>query len=309
MHSPYFLYALTALAPLVQGHFTFVRIAKNGEWQAPFQYIRNKTSPFEERSTPNTKNNVRLYNFPTFVTDLPNSVRCGRDNMNHAAETEVLKVKVGDTLEFVATAAETDKWSTNEVQWDACPDGRGFCTESGTYMELIHDGPVLVHLSKVPDGQDVHEYDGSGRWTKIHTTGLEIRKDRPQEPVYWLPHNDNKTPPRFIFKLPKQTPTGQYLLRVDLIWPGLLWIKDGKVITDGHAQFYASCAQIEVESDASGSLPCGIRIPEDVSLKSPGMQVSLEQYNGKKVDEDYVYPGGPLWDGETLVEDRAPSTD
>ena len=27
-------------------------------------------------------------------------------------------------------------------------------------------------------------------------------------------------------------------------------------------------------------------------------------YERKILDEDYVYPGGPLWDGENLVQDK-----
>lgn len=71
---------------------TFIRLAHNGEWKAPTQYIRyvptltpvcnsadghqrNKTEPFEELTTPNTNVNTRLYNFPTFISDYPESVR------------------------------------------------------------------------------------------------------------------------------------------------------------------------------------------------------------------------------------------
>lgn len=36
------------------------------------------------------------------------------------------------------------------------------------------------------------------------------------------------------------------------------------------------------------------------------MQVSPEMYYYEKIDKDYEYPGGPLWDGEKLVKD-APS--
>ena len=34
------------------------------------------------------------------------------------------------------------------------------------------------------------------------------------------------------------------------------------------------------------------------------MLVSWDMTQGKKLDLDFVYPGGPLWDGETLVQDR-----
>lgn len=36
------------------------------------------------------------------------------------------------------------------------------------------------------------------------------------------------------------------------------------------------------------------------------MATSIEMYNQKSVDADYEYPGGPLWNGETLVQDKPP---
>lgn len=37
------------------------------------------------------------------------------------------------------------------------------------------------------------------------------------------------------------------------------------------------------------------------------MLVSFDQYSRRKVDKDYMYPGGMLWDGEKLLEDKAPT--
>jgi hypothetical protein len=56
-------------------------------------------------------------------------------------------------------------------------------------MNISHPGPFLAHLSKVPDGQDVHMYDGSGDWVKICTLGLEMT-DNAEYPVHWLPDNE-----------------------------------------------------------------------------------------------------------------------
>jgi len=62
---------------------------------------------------------------------------------------------------------------------------------------IFHPGPVVMHLSKVPKGQDIHKYDGSGEWVKIYTLGLEIRKEL-YYPVFWLPENGGQLqlPPR-----------------------------------------------------------------------------------------------------------------
>lgn len=55
-------------------------------------------------------------------------------------------------------------------------------------MNIIHSGPVSTYLSAVPAGQKFEQYDGSGEWVKIHTTGVEIRKD--MKKPHWLPNNN-----------------------------------------------------------------------------------------------------------------------
>lgn len=289
---------------------TFARIALNGEWQTPTRFIRNKTAPFVEPYNPPGFVASRDYVFPTYVSDLSGSVRCGRENMARAQDTEILKVKAGDTIEFLSFPFSPVNWSNYkevpDVQWNNCPGGRGGCSvKRPNLFSLTHEGPVVVHLSSPSTGHDVRTYDGSGEWVKIHTTGLEIRQDR-ERPVFWLPLNDNLGSPRFSFTLPKQTPAGQYLLRVDQIWPGVYESGEHGLIQI-EPQLYPACAQIKVESAIIGKLSIGIKMPEDLSKTSAGMKVSYDQYLSRKVDMGYVYPGGPLWDGETLLEDKAPS--
>lgn len=216
------LATLPATASLVQGHFHFVRLAHNGIWQDPLRYIRNVTSPYYEPFNPDPYDQRpnRSISDPTYYADAPNSVRCGRGNLDHAPTTDILKVKADDTIEFVnANLGYADYEDTR--YWD-CPDGRGFCTYWGpqppeTYvrqasmnvltvlgtrkvgegywanvvpqlMKIVHTGPVSMYLSAVPSGQQIGEYDGSGEWVKIKTFGVEIRKD--MEKPYWLANNN-----------------------------------------------------------------------------------------------------------------------
>lgn len=51
----------------------------------------------------------------------------------------------------------------------------------------------MAHLSRVPEGQDIRSYDGSGEWVKIYTLGLDLRNDT-QHPVHWVPWNDEGIP-------------------------------------------------------------------------------------------------------------------
>ncbi|KAI8947023.1 glycoside hydrolase [Xylaria longipes] len=263
----------------------------------------NKTSPYDDLGvTVDFPWTLRLYNDPTWPIDRPESVRCGRDHMNHALSTEVLTVRAGDSVAFAHQLKEPAEWTS--AQFLNCPEGRGTCDDEGYTLGLYHEGPVVAHLSKVPEGQDVHTYDGSGEWTKIYTIGVRTRGpgDFSGPPFIWLPHNDGKLPPKFEFTIPPQTPAGQYLLRIDMIWPGTVMKQQNYTL---YTQMYPSCAQIQVESDAIGdSLPKGIRIPEDLSPTSPGMMVSEYMHYGRTMDEDFVYPGGLRWDGENLIVDK-----
>lgn len=124
-----------------------------------------------------------------------------------------------------------------------------------------------------------------------------------------------------MFKVPTQTPAGQYLLRIDEVNTGLEEHNEVYNSTSP-AQIYPSCAQIEVVSRYDDALPEGILIPEalshtspgkipclrcihpNVELTSEGMAITASMYGDKTIDESYVYPGGPLWDGESLVQDK-----
>jgi hypothetical protein len=89
----------------------------------------NKTAPFSEPATVD-EDYIGYYNSPTFPQHLPTSVRCGRDSFAHAADTEVLTVRAGDTLELAHTHIEPKDWKGN--QWYGCPEGRGSCDPDGT---------------------------------------------------------------------------------------------------------------------------------------------------------------------------------
>ncbi|KAH8593305.1 glycosyl hydrolase family 61-domain-containing protein [Bisporella sp. PMI_857] len=309
----FFIAALMGMISLSQGHYSFVRIAHNGEWQHPTRYIRNKTTPYEEQfCLPGAGCTSRTYNFPTDMRDRPESIRCGRDNILHGGYTETLTVRAGDTLEFAHQRWDPEEWY--DEQWYNCPYGYGSCDRRRAppdyLMDFNHWGPLIAHLSKVPSDQDVTTYDGSGNWVKIYTQGLELRapNDLSRPDFKWVAYNDSMLPPRSPFTIPKQTPAGDYLLRIDLPAMGFrdLYYVDGQpVILRTESQLYPSCAQIRVLNDEyQGDLPVGVKIPEAFEPDEPGMETSRDMYYGNLVDEGFQYPGGPIWDGEKLVVDK-----
>jgi hypothetical protein len=96
----------------------------------------NKTSPFDERTYYQSNFLYREWNWPTYYIDYPESVRCGRGNMDHAKETEVLTVKAGDTLEIAQNRWEPREWT--EGMFENCPDDRGTCHPEGWRQVLSY---------------------------------------------------------------------------------------------------------------------------------------------------------------------------
>ena len=128
-----------------------MRLAHNGVWKEPLQYIRyelhtvdyavpsnycsNRTGPYIDIAhlPPNYNDDGwRAWQYPVFPGDRTESVRCGRDHLAWANQTSTLKVKPGDKIAFAATYYEPFRWNNPEyVKWEGCPNGRGVCYPDG----------------------------------------------------------------------------------------------------------------------------------------------------------------------------------
>lgn len=132
---------------------TFMRLKTDGEWHKPLQFVRytpphshlwsptyiletetvtnfslsNKTAPFEEKEFVRANFKTRIYHEPTYYVDFPDSVRCGRGNMDWAGETEVLTVKAGEELQIAHHNFEPFNWLEEDFN---CANGAGTCRPS-----------------------------------------------------------------------------------------------------------------------------------------------------------------------------------
>ncbi|KAF2198830.1 hypothetical protein GQ43DRAFT_492713 [Delitschia confertaspora ATCC 74209] len=264
----------------------FMRLALNDHWFTPLQYIRNRTTTYldifnstvyYDDSTTKLEGFKREYADPTYPQDSAESLRCGRDNMRWAGRTETLTVKGGDRISWGSVILPPRYWSEGMFA-EGCA---GVCGSTGPF----HGGPVQAYLSRVPNGTDIREYDGSGRWFKISSIGLNPKSNL----VDWLgsslTHKESTNP---TITIPAKTPPGIYLLRIEMTYPRAL---------PNYAQFYTSCAHINVEGVGGGRLPVGVKVPKDFPWDHPGLSISKTMEDLKKVDTGYVYPGGELWDG------------
>jgi hypothetical protein len=106
-----------------------------------------------------------------------------------------------------------------------------------TYGYIFHQGPAMAYLSKAPN-DDLENYHGDGDWFKIAYWG-------PESDTVWSSYNEDT----LNFTIPKTTPPGKYLLRMEQFWP---------LKPESGIQWYVNCAQIDVVGPGGGkSSPFG----------------------------------------------------
>lgn len=176
-----------------------------------------------------------------------NDFRCRTDSQRFAADSGVYKVKAGDEIGL----------------------GTAF------YTTLGHPGPLQIYMSKAPG--DVREYDGSGDWFKVYELGPTAFSS---EGIQWGASGVGN----FTFKLPNETPAGQYLVRIEHI--GLHGAGEY-----GGAEFYYNCAQIEVEGDSTAVPGPLVKIPGVYNGSEPGILF----YMYRPWIVNYIMPGPPTW--------------
>lgn len=116
-------------------------------------------------------------------------------------------------------------------------------------------------MSQVSTGEDASTYDGSGEWFKVHEIGYSTINS---SGIQWATNEIQN----FTFTLPEETPAGQYLLRVEGI------ALHGASTFEG-AQFYISCAQIEVTSTSTATPAPDVKIPGVYTGHEPGLMINI----------------------------------
>ncbi|KAJ5960792.1 glycosyl hydrolase family 61-domain-containing protein [Penicillium vulpinum] len=220
-----------ATIPSVSAHYFFPTLIVNGNETEYYEYVREDTQNF----------------MPYKGNYGSNDFRCNTGSDPFAQETDVYKVKSGDTI--------------------------GFGTDFGAKIEL--PGPMQVYLSKAPGS--VKDYDGSGDWFKIYELGpTSFGSDG----IQWGVTGKNQ----FNFTLPKETPAGQYLVRIEHI----ALHGAGEF---GGAEFYFNCAHIEVESDSTAVPGPTVKIPGVYDGNEPGILF----YMYRPYFTNYTMPGPRVW--------------
>ncbi|QRV79200.1 glycoside hydrolase family 61 protein [Ceratobasidium sp. AG-Ba] len=209
---------------------------------------------FKYIDTAGTVNGEYVYirpntNINSPVTDVKsNDFRCNVGGVTSGSSTQTATVAAGATV--------------------------GFQSDIG----MSHPGPLQVYLGKVPSGSTASSWDGSGaNWFKIYAIGASFSTGS----LAWPTDNQST----FKFKIPSNTPAGQYLLRVE-------HIALHGASSVGGAQFYISCAQITVTGGGSGN-PAKVSIPGVYTGSEPGILINIYW----PPVTNYTLPGPAVWSG------------
>ncbi|KAI0686584.1 glycoside hydrolase family 61 protein A [Earliella scabrosa] len=216
---------------------------------------------------------VAHYTFPKLVVDgvqTPDWVNVRRTN-NYNSQAPVTDVT---SLDFRCYTSTTQ--ATAETINVAAGSQLGIWANQQVY----HPGVVNIYMAKAPAGTDVKNWDGSGTvWFKVHEISAVTDGGKS---ISWPGSNiDGVT-----FTVPKNLPSGQYLVRVEQI---ALHVAK----TYGGAQFYISCGQINVTGGGSGSPGPLVAIPGVYTGNEPGILININY----PIPANYTQPGPAVWSG------------
>ncbi|KAK0752442.1 glycoside hydrolase [Schizothecium vesticola] len=125
---------------------------------------------------------------------------------------------------------------------------------------VYHPGPMAFYMARVPDGQSVSSWKGDGAvWFKIYHEQPGFGQQ-----LTW--GSSNKA--TFSAPIPSCIKAGNYLLRAEHL--GL-----HSAGSPGGAQFYISCAQLEVTGGGSTEPPNKVSFPGAYQANHPGIQINI----------------------------------
>ncbi|KAL2158743.1 hypothetical protein VTH06DRAFT_3934 [Thermothelomyces fergusii] len=141
---------------------------------------------------------------------------------------------------------------------------------------IYHPGPMQFYLARVPDGQDVKSWNGDGAvWFKVY-------EEQPQfgSQLTWPSNGKNS----FQVPIPSCIRPGKYLLRAEHI---ALHVAQSQ----GGAQFYISCAQLDVTGGGSTEPSQKVAFPGAYSPTDPGILININW----PIPTSYKNPGPPVF--------------
>jgi len=216
------------------------------------------------------------------VAGVDKSSTCVRMPLNNNPVTDVsssaMACNVGTSPVAVKCAVNAGDEVTIEMHQQI---GDRNCATEG--IGGAHWGPVLAYMAATPDSSTA--VGTSLSWFKVYQdawaknpAGGDASGD------YWGSRDENYCCGKLSFKIPTDIPSGDYLLRPEVIALHAAGQPNG-------AQLYMSCFQLTV-SGGAGSVPAGVKFPGAYSSTDPGILFQL--YSPIST---YVVPGPSVISG------------
>ncbi|KAK2772170.1 hypothetical protein FQN53_004701 [Emmonsiellopsis sp. PD_33] len=190
----------------------------------------------------------------------------------------------GEYTNGPVTSVETvdircNKDGTNGASTETLEVAAGSTVQFAVRSSISHPGPLQFYMAKVPDGQSAAAWDGSGEvWFKIYGDGPNFSPGG----LTW----PSQSATTVSVNLPSSLPSGEYLLRVE-------HTALHSASAAGGAQFYISCAQINVTGGGSGDPGPKVAFPGAYSPTDPGLMINIYY----PVPTSYTLPGPAVWTG------------
>ncbi|KAK3326803.1 glycoside hydrolase family 61 protein-like protein [Apodospora peruviana] len=151
----------------------------------------------------------------------------------------------------------------------------GFVADQG----VTHPGPVQFYMARVPEGKDINTWEATGNvWFKAAV--IDGTNPTGKTSGFTWPTYNKKV---VSFTIPKNVPSGKYLVRVESI-------ALHQAQSAGGAQFYLACAQVEVTGGGNGSPGPLVAFPGAYKSGGPGLIFSWQTTT-------YTPPGPEVWQG------------
>jgi hypothetical protein len=242
-------------AQVANAHYFFNTNIINGVTQPNDKYVRQSTRATKFNPIKFSTNPAADIRDNSHV-DGPD-IRCNQ-GASSARGAQVLTVNAGDEVRFKLAVGAT----------------------------MQHPGPGFIYMSKAPG--NVTTYDGSGDWFKIFEEGVCDGGDFTS--TAWCDWDRDW----IAGKIPKDTPNGEYLVRVEHIG-----VHRSHVNQPEH---YVSCMQVKVQGGGNGTPGPLVKFPG--AYKQSDGYASFSIYGGRK---PFPMPGPAVWTGGSAGGSATPA--
>jgi len=260
--------SLAQFIGLACAHYNFPTIIYNNVTYKHWQYVRRWSAgnDYGNQDDYTPIESLSLQPNPWNITNQLFNIEM-RCNVNSTLANETLTVNAGSDLGFQVHT------------------GQG---------GIGHPGPMMAYMAKVPAGKTAQNWDGDGNvWFKISEDFPVSWTDYP-ELNFSAPVWSSIGATEVHFRIPQSVPNGEYLFRVEHV--GLHAAYDGGT----GAQFFISCAQINVNGGGAGKPGPLVAFPGAYNFSDPIITARI--YTPPDIrheDQPFVKrtPGPPVWHG------------